>query len=166
MEQDYKDYLDMIERMKQSNKISNKKYRQGYFTNFKNPMKCENVIHKKAVIFRSSWEELFMRWLDETDAVISWSSELVKIVYPNPLTSRFSFYYPDFTMIYLSKDGQLHKEMIEIKGRHEAVLKETHNARDRLLYIQNLTKWEAAIKFCQKRGWTFRVLTEKDLFRA
>lgn len=166
MEQQYKEYLEMIERMAKSKKLDNKKYHQGYFTNFKNPMKCENVIYKKACVFRSSWEKMFMEWLDTQPAVVSWSSELVKIVYPNPLTNRSSFYYPDFMISYVDKLGNFHKEMIEIKGRHEAVLKETHNARDRLLYIQNLKKFEYAIKWCQPRGIKFRVLTEKELFRC
>jgi hypothetical protein len=34
---------------------------------------------------------------------------------------------------------------------------------EQLTYIQNMAKWEAAKKWCKKRGFEFTVLTEKEL---
>lgn len=32
-------------------------------------------------------------------------------------------------------------------------------------YVKNQAKWEAARSVCLQKGWEFRILTEKELFR-
>lgn len=161
----HQDWLDMLERMKASNRIHNKNYHQGYFIP-KNWQKCDNVLSMKPIIYRSSWELDVMNYFDQNDAFIRWSSELLSIRYKNLISNKMSLYYPDFFVQYIDKNGQLHTEVLEVKPRNQTVLKETRNGKDRLEFVKNLTKWEAAIKFCQKRGWQFRVLTQQDLYRA
>ena len=34
---------------------------------------------------------------------------------------------------------------------------------EQLTYVKNQAKWEAATKFCNKKGWEFKILTEKDI---
>lgn len=162
----HQDWLDMLERMKASNRIHNKNYHQGYFIP-KNWQKCMNVVETLTpIIYRSGWERDFCQYLDENDAFVRWGSECVKILYPNPLTGKMSFYHPDFYIEYIDRTGQYHKELIEIKPRNQAVLKETSNGKDRIEYVKNLKKWEAAIHWCEKRNIKFRVLTQQDLYRA
>lgn len=164
--QRFNDWKMMLDRMIQSKKIHNKQYRQGYFVP-KNWQKCINVVETLTpVVYRSSWELSFCQYLDENDAFISWGSECVKILYKNPISNKMSFYHPDFLINYIDKSGQYHKELIEIKPRNQTVLKEAGNGKDLLEISKNYMKWEAAIHWCEKRGIKFRVLTEKDLFRA
>jgi hypothetical protein len=42
--------------------------------------------------------------------------------------------------------------------------KETISKRTQLQQIINRAKWAAAAQYCAKRGWFFRIMTEKDLF--
>ena len=37
--------------------------------------------------------------------------------------------------------------------------------RESIQYEINQAKWKQAEKFCSQHGWTFKVVTEKDLFR-
>jgi len=164
--QRFNDWKMMIERMIQSKVIHNKQYHQGYFMP-KNWQKCINVVETMTpIIYRSGWERDFCQYLDENDAFVRWGSECVKILYPNPITGKMSFYHPDFVINYISKDGVYHKELIEIKPRNQAVLKETTNGKDRLEFAKNCLKWQSAIKWCEKRNMKFRVLTQQDLYRA
>jgi len=160
----FEEWKRMIEETIKKKKIHNRKYKQGYFIP-KNPEKCINVMEtNQPIVYRSGWEAQFCDWLDKTTAVISWGSECLKILYPNPLTGKMSFYFPDFYIIYIDSQGKLHKELIEIKPMNQSRLNETHNAKDKLEYVKNLKKWEAALHFCEKRDIKFRVLTQYELF--
>lgn len=94
----------------------------------------------------------------------------MSIPYYNPLTRKNTLYVPDFLVVYRDKRGQEITEMIEVKPKDEmpgAVLKEG-NARSlnikRGRQIMNQAKWAEAVKFCQRRGWKFRVASETDMF--
>ncbi|RYF04038.1 MAG: head completion protein [Oxalobacteraceae bacterium] len=140
-----------------------KKTWRGEFTP-KNPSK---YIGTKDIQFRSSWELKFMQFLDETPAIIGWSSESISIPYTNPLTGKQTVYVPDFLMIYEGPGGKKQAEMIEIKPAKENPLleqKKRLSKRDQLSQVLNAAKWQAAAKFCAKRSIKFRVLTELDLF--
>lgn len=165
MNNKFNDWKMMLDRLMKQKEIKNKKWHQGYFIP-KNPQKCINIMELNTpIIFRSGWERDFMVYLDKTMAFTRWGSEPIKILYPNPLTNKMSFYHPDFYIEYIDMTGKLHKELIEVKPKNQAVLKETGNAKDKLEYVKNLKKWESAIHYCQKRDILFRVMTEKDLYR-
>jgi len=160
----FEEWKRMIEETIKKKKIHNRQYRQGYYIPI-HPEKCINVMDiNTPIVYRSGWEAEFMKWCDTNLAVISWGSECLKICYPNPLTGKMSFYFPDFYIIYIDTQGKLHKELLEVKPMNQAKLKETSNAKDRLEYVKNLKKWEAAIHFCEKRDIKFRVLTQYELF--
>lgn len=153
----------------------------------KNPQKyMGNVLDQKgdpAIIFRSSWELTMMNYLDAHPCVLGWMSEgfptnhahRVKgngygISYLNPFTRRWTFYKPDFFVIYIDpKTNKKHQEVIEIKPFDEVPPALTGfrgkvNKLKEAKQILNAAKYEAAIKFCAERGWFFRIMTEKELF--
>ena len=138
------------------------KFAKGEFP-IKNPAK---YMGKLPAIYRSSWEMTFMRVLDDHPNILGWSSESISIPYQNPLTGKWSMYIPDFLVIFVDKDGNKRCEMIEIKP-----IKETPgfnqgriSAKTKLVQAINQAKWAAAAAYCHKRGWYFRVATERDLF--
>ena len=131
----------------------------------------EKYMGKLPVIYRSSWEISLMKVFDENPAVLGWSSESISIPYRNPLTGKWSMYLPDFMAIYIDKKNQKHVEIIEVKPAKENPLvapkgarASDRNMRNKLVLAINQAKFGAAIAFCNKRGWQFRVMTEKDLF--
>jgi hypothetical protein len=136
-------------------------YSKGEFA-MRNPQK---YMGKLPAIYRSSWEMTLMQVLDQNPAVLGWSSESISIPYQNPLTGKWSMYIPDFLAIYMDRNNSKHVEIIEIKP-----LKEHPNftgnvsTRTRLTQAINQAKWTAALIYCKKRGWSFRIMTEKDLF--
>lgn len=138
-----------------------KNYSQGEFA-LKNPQK---YMGKLPVIYRSSWEMSLMQVFDEHPNILAWSSESISIPYRNPLNQKWSMYIPDFLVIYIDKNGTKHVEMIEVKPmKEDPRFTGKVNTRTRLTQAINQAKWAAAIAYCVKRGWHFRVATEKDLF--
>ena len=105
-----------------------------------------------------------MRLLDRHPSVSSWASEPIKIPYINPLTRKSSVYVPDFIMVYVDKNGTVHKELVEVKPAKETMLSEAKTKGDKLRYAVNMAKWQAAANFCKKHGLKFRVINESQLF--
>ena len=131
------------------------------------PAKWINIMETEEpqiIIWRSSWEKRFCEWCDSNSAIYRCGSEIVKILYFNVLTGKQSFYTPDFYVELLDNNKQIQKYLIEIKPRKEAALESTSNGYDKLMVAKNVKKWQAAIEFCKKRGITFKVLTENELF--
>ena len=62
------------------------KFRQGYY----NPVHPEKyVTNKNQIIYRSSWELRFMKWLDVCEDVVEWASEPISIKYFYNIKSKF-----------------------------------------------------------------------------
>ena len=53
-------------------------------------------------------------------------------------------------------DDKIRKSLIESK---------VASAKDRAVVAVNHAKWAAAMAYCKAQGFTFRVITEDDLFR-
>lgn len=129
----------------------------------------EKYLGKLPVIYRSSWEISLMKVFDENPAVLGWSSESISIPYRNPLTGKWSLYLPDFMAIYVDKKNNKHVEIIEVKPEKENPFADVKTLRrltprDQLTRAINQAKFGSAMAFCQRKGWTFRVMTEKNLF--
>jgi hypothetical protein len=128
----------------------------------KNPEKYHG---KGRIIFRSSWEANFMHNCDINPAVLSWTSESVRIPYRNPLTGKMTTYVPDFLVLYVDKNGQKHAELIEIKPAAQATMESAGKSmRNKAAVAVNTAKWIAAKQWCKMQGIEFRVVTEHDLF--
>ncbi len=106
-----------------------------------------------------------MQFLDTHPSIQGWNSEGISIPYRNPFTGKWTMYIPDFLVVYIDKNSKKHVEMIEIKPEKELPgYKGRVNSRTKLVQAINAAKWQAALAFCVKRGWSFRVATEKELF--
>ena len=136
------------------------KYSQGFFT----PKNPEKYIGKNKPKFRSSWEMVFMTFLDQNINISQWASESISIPYRHPLTGKISNYIPDFVVVYKNKNGKQLAEVVEIKPRSQSILIEAKSNRDQMAVIVNTAKWNAAQIFCKRAGMKFRVITEHDIF--
>jgi hypothetical protein len=128
----------------------------------KNPSK---YVGKSSIKYRSSWELVFMRFLDDNPSVINWGSECLHIPYKHPIKNKNTIYVPDFFIVYVDKNGKKHAEVIEIKPLKESVMEQTRSPRDRIMLAINLVKWQAAQAWCAANNMAFRLVTEQQLFR-
>lgn len=162
----YSQYCNLVkERLRTHQKPHDRRYKQGFFVP-KHPSKCMNIMETdepQVIVYRSDWERKFAEKCDETQSVIRWGSEIVKILYKNPVKNKMSFYVPDFYMEYLDTTKTLKKMLIEIKPMGQSKLKETANGYDKLQFAINTMKWASAIDFCKKRNIEFKVMTEREL---
>ena len=128
----------------------------------KNPQK---YVGKHKPKYRSGWELTFMTFCDNNKHVIYWASEALRIHYRHPLTGKMTQYVPDFFVVYENKYGQQKAEVVEIKPKKQSLIESrVANAKDRMVVAINHAKWGAAMAYCKQQGYTFRVVTEDDLF--
>jgi hypothetical protein len=67
--------------------------------------------------------------------------------------------------MYENKHGRKVAEIVEIKPKKQSLIESrVASARDRLVVAVNHAKWAAAMGYCKQHGYTFRVITEDDLF--
>lgn len=135
---------------------------QGIFT----PKSPEKYIGKHKPKYRSGWELTFMTFCDSNKHVLYWASEAIKVPYRNPVTGKIANYIPDFFVVYQNKHGQQIAEVVEIKPKKQSLIEsKVASARDRAVVAINHAKWQSAMAYCKAQGYTFRVITEDDLFR-
>lgn len=120
------------------------------------------------IVYRSLWERKFMRYCDTNAKVLKWASEEIVIPYYNPVKKRMAKYYPDFYMEVITKENNKEKILIEVKPLKETkppvYKRRTKNVLiAEAMYSQNQAKWAAAQEFCLDQGWTFKIMTEKEL---
>jgi hypothetical protein len=120
---------------------------KGKFTP-KNPLKYNGNVNQ--IIYRSSWERLFMSYCDRHPSIVSWSSEEIKV--PYKFDGKHRTYYPDFWISMIDESETLVEKLIEIKPYYQRSWK------------INKAKWEQAEQACYQNGMQFLVLTERDLF--
>lgn len=137
------------------------KWAQGIYTP-KNPKK---YIGNHKPKYRSGWELTFMNFCDSNDNVLYWASESIRIPYRNPLTGKPSTYLPDFFVVYQNRFGKQLAEVVEIKPKKQSLIEsKVASAKDRMVVAINHAKWAAAMAYCKAQGYSFRVITEDDLF--
>ena len=134
----------------------------------RNPQKYKG--NPTNIIYRSSWERSFMKWVDLNESVEQWQSEEKCVWYYDPCTKKKRRYFPDFIIYYKDKKGVHKTEMIEIKPHRQVVGPNPHPKRrtkawmnEVRTFITNRAKWDAACVYCEDRGWSFRIITEKEL---
>jgi hypothetical protein len=137
------------------------KWAQGPYT-VKNPQK---YIGKGVPRYRSSWELSMMMFLDNNDNILHWASEAIKIPYKHPFTGKPTIYVPDFFVVYKNKHGKTLAEIVEIKPKKQSLIEsKVANTKDRMVVAINHTKWAACSAYCKANGFSFRVITENELF--
>jgi hypothetical protein len=142
------------------------KFHQGIY----NPKNIDKYIGKKIPTFRSGWEQNFMIFLDNHPSVTGWASEPFSVPYYDMISGKQKNYWPDFFLSYKDKDGKTINEIVEIKPKAQSVKLSPDKKRtksSKLLeatIIRNQCKWASCKKWCEERGYLFRVLTEEQLF--
>jgi hypothetical protein len=112
---------------------------------------------------RSTWEVTVMKWMDCRKAIKCWGSEEIAIPYLHPIDHKVHNYFPDFFVIY-EKDGEEHKEIVEVKPRHESEEKYAKSERSKEALKVNEAKWKYAAMWCEERNMSFRVITEHSIY--
>ncbi len=122
------------------------------------------------IIYRSLWERKFMIYCDTNENILEWGSEELVIPYRSPVDGKIHRYFPDFYIKVKEPDGNIKKYLIEIKP-HKQTMPPKKPQRQTKGYIyeayeyaKNQSKWEAAKEYCKDKGWTFKIITEKELF--
>lgn len=132
-----------------------------------NPQKYKGDVNN--IIFRSSWELAFLKWLDKTPGVIKYSSEEVIIPYVSPKDQKVHRYFPDFLVTMQTNKGTK-TFLIEIKPYRQTIepkipKRKTKNYLTEIVtYCVNKAKWESARNYCELNDLEFRIITEKDMF--
>lgn len=117
------------------------------------------------IIWRSSWELKMFKRLDRDPNVVSWSSEEVVITYNDMASGRMRRYFPD--VAYKRRDGK--KFLVEIKPKKETLPPTRQGKSEKrfmtecLVYAKNISKWESARRWCERYGYEFLIITEKEL---
>lgn len=133
----------------------------------KNPSKYKG--DPTNIIYRSSWEAKFMKYLDEHPDVLLWASEELVVPYRSPVDGKLHRYFPDFLVKKKNAQGIVETLMVEIKPASQTIeptKKKTINKQyinEVMTWGVNQAKWKAAKEYCDDRKWRFLVLTEKEL---
>lgn len=163
---------------------NNKHYTQGNYL----PVNRDKVIKFNAengVYFRSSWERKVMIWLDHCDNVKRWGAECMEIPYQTMETNEINHrygdmtahrYYPDFYYEIEDDDKKITRVVVEVKPQKEvdmtnAFLHKTLTVPEKSRALKNFEydfktayknaqKWNAIIKYCDKMGYEFVIMTE------
>jgi hypothetical protein len=129
-----------------------------------NPVNAKKYIgntHK--IVCRSLWERNVCKFLDENESIIKWSSEEIAIPYTHPIDNKIHHYYPDF-MVQFKNESGLQTWLLEVKPKKQTMLREHATKSEKLRWMVNRAKWNAAKQYCDKNNITFKILTEQELF--
>ena len=132
-----------------------------------NPKKYKG--NPTTIVYRSSWEQKFMKFCDRTNSIIEWGSEEYIIPYRCPTDGKRHRYYPDFYIKVREKSGKISKYIVEIKPKKQTKPpygKDKRTAaykREALTFAVNRSKWDAAEDYCDDRQMKFLILTEDHL---
>jgi len=101
--------------------------------------------------------------------IVEWGSEAIVIPYTSPIDNRTHNYIVDATIKLKTPEG-IKKYLVEVKPAKQTIKPEAAPGKqkktllyEQLTYITNQAKWAAAKKWCDQRGYSFVVLTEKEL---
>jgi len=74
-------------------------------------------------------------------------------------------------VVHLKEGNTVEKYLIEIKPKRQTQPPTSHGNKkqstilyENMTYVKNIAKWEAARKWCMKKGYKFQILTEEHLF--
>jgi hypothetical protein len=146
--------------------MAKSRFVQGYYTP-KHPDKYIGDVTK--IRYMSSWELSTHTFFDTNPRILRWASEEIKIPYIKPTDRKIHHYYPDYWIEYVNKDGEVLRELIEVKPLAQTKISKSKNPKtklyENLTYAVNQAKWEAATAWCKQHHMTFRVISEGDIFR-
>lgn len=147
------------ERIKSLKPSKKSRYKQGYI----NPKSCTKLFESQQnepIIYRSSYEKKFIRWLEKSDRVLRWGSECICIPYTGA-DGQPHHYYPDYVVEFTNGT----KSLIEIKPYNQTVRPDPRCQWAVEEFKKNVLKWLAAEEFCKRNGMSFKVITEHTINR-
>lgn len=143
-----------------------RKFVQGYYT----LLHPEKYLGDPAKIrYMSSWELSVHTFFDNNPNIIKWGSETVVVPYMKPTDNRVHKYYVDYFVEYITKEGEIKSELIEVKPIKDTSISKSRSPKTKLYenvnFAVNTAKWQAAKKYAESKGWQFRIVTERSIFR-
>lgn len=139
------------------------KYYKGKYK-LKNPTKY--IGDPKNVVYRSHWEKMVFKWCESNSEVVRWGSEVLVVPYICATDRRSHRYFVDLHIEF--KSGKT--VCVEIKPKKQTIQPKSKRGKPKanylkecMTYAKNQSKWEAATKYCNKRGWSFQVWHEETL---
>lgn len=130
----------------------NSKFEQGYYDIY-NPLK---YVGKRPIIYRSSWEKLFMSWCENNEHVKQWGSEITAIPYLDGNNKRHT-YFVDFTVLF--DNGMTY--LVEVKPSKD-IPRTLFETKINPVKAKNYAKWEAVKRYCATQPNTkFFIATER-----
>lgn len=169
-----------------NSKPNNSKYHQGNYIP-RNKDKVLKLNTQGGVYYRSSWEKKIMTWLDLNKDIKKWGAECMRIPYQvttmenGDMKLKSHTYFPDFYYELRNSNGDLKQVVVEVKPQKEYEdallfekgefkvqenlnLKKLKNLEYRFKTAQkNSEKWKTMIKWCEKKGYEFIIITENHL---
>jgi hypothetical protein len=144
----------MARRIKHLKPNENSRYKQGYFTP-QNPGKYVRASADEPIIYRSSLELKLMHMCDNSTNIVKWSSENLEI--PYVFDGRQHTYNIDFLIQTVEELWLVEvKPMSQVKVPHRNA-----SDADKMLYLKNRAKWDAATKFAAGiQNCSFKIITE------
>lgn len=137
------------------------------------PVHFEKYVGRTPIICRSKWEYDFCKWADHSPTIVRWASEDVVIKYQDPHQPirkgkpYWRSYFPDFTIE--TEKGEVY--LIEVKPLKQTKppVRSSRKSQKTMLTEEktwkvNQAKWQAAMNYCRRRGWTFKIITERELY--
>ena len=121
--------------------------------------------------YRSLWERRVMTHLDDNPSVIGWSNEEIIIPYLSPVDNKWHRYFPDFLVKIKNREGLVESMILEVKPAAQAAPPQKRSKVTRgyikevMTWGVNEAKWNAAVEYCKDRNWTFKVITENEIFK-
>lgn len=122
--------------------------------------------------FLSSYELAVWKWCDSSPHVLEWGAEIVVVPYFCKVKQKKRRYIVDLWLKYKNKHGEVITEIVEIKPYSQCVppkkgrKKASTFLEEQLTYDVNMAKWEAANAYAKERGWKFRIITEKSIYKT
>lgn len=119
------------------------------------------------IVYRSSWELSFVKYIDNNPSIKKFNMEGVVIPYVSPIDNKVHRYYVDFILEYTNTKGETKRALVEVKPHKQTQppvppkKKSKYYINEVLTYHVNMAKWKTAIDFCNKNSMDFVVLTEK-----
>lgn len=109
------------------------------------------------------WERSFAKWCDNNFKITKWAIEPFSINYFDVASNKHRRYFPDFFIEYDNK-----KIVVEVKPEYQTVKPLKYktgkvNLIAERTYLTNTSKWESAKSYCEVKGWSFWIVTEKTL---
>jgi hypothetical protein len=157
---------------------NSKRYHQGTYTPI-NPDKYLGDLER--CYFRSSWEKKLYYYLDTNKRVLKWAAEGVAIPYEIYESGSWGThkYFPDAYCEFMMSDGNTRKVILEVKPASEynvdestGELKPPKEPKTKTMtsmrnyeyslktFQKNIIKWQAAKKYCERRGIEFYIITQ------